>query len=152
MAIKGQPTLFYDDANAILEIDGIEYAGFATCSEIGEKNENISHREGGGGDALNQASGIITRDPITMTRGFSDNEELWEWFKSIRDKTVSRSAMKKNGRIIQKDVDGTDAVILDVGPCKPDEMVYGGWDKEGKKAVIEKVVFTWDGPLDRRTP
>jgi len=152
MAIKGQPTLFYDDSNAILEIDGIEYAGFGTCSEVGEKNENIAHYEGGGGDALNQPSGIITRDPITLTRGFSDNEELWNWFKAVRDKTLARSAIKKNGRIIQKDVDGTDAVILDIGPCRVSEMVWGGWDKEGKKGVIEKCVLIWDGPLDRRTP
>lgn len=149
MAVKGQPTLFYDKANAILEIDGMEYAGFKTCSEVGEKNANISHREGGGGDALNQPSGTITREPITLERGFSDNTELHDWFKAIRDKTLSREEIKRNGRIIQKDEAGQDMIILDIGPCYPPELIYGGWDKDAVEPTIEKCILVWDGPLER---
>lgn len=150
MAIKGQPTLFYDRASAILEIDGIEYAGFTTCSEIGEKIANISHREGGGGDALNQPSSNVTREPITLERGFADSTELWDWFKQVRDKTVSASEIKKNGRIVQKDAGGADAVIIDIGPCYPTDCVLGPWDKNDETtAVYEKCVLVWDGPMDR---
>ncbi len=148
MAIIGKPTEFYDKARGIFEIDGIVYAGFKTFSEIDEQLANISHREGGGQDAMNHP-GNVTRAEITIERAFSNTTEMWDWYKGIRDGTIPAAEVKRIGRFIQRDEAKLDKEVLEIGPCYIRKCGYGGWDKDADEAVYENIIIVWDGPLER---
>lgn len=143
MTIKGTPVNVYDKARFILEVDGIEYAGFTTCSEIGGEIGVIEHREGGRKEAFKK-DGNVTFPELTLERGFSENRELWEWWKGIRDGTITGDEKRRTARLVQQDEAKQAKVALRLANAWPRVVRYGGWDNNADEAVYETCILVYE--------
>ncbi len=146
MTIIGQPRSFHKKWKFIVEIDGIDYAGFKKCSELSVEIAKVEHIEGG---ALipNKSPGRLTFADITLERGATQDRELFDWFQDV---TMLASGLglpdngyKRNLDIVQQDRDATTLRRWSVTGAWPVKFVAGEWD-DSDENVIESVTLTYD--------
>jgi phage tail-like protein len=74
--------------NFLVEIDGLTRAGFQECSGLDKQTAVVEYREGADGwiDKTNKhvrkLSGLSSVTNITLKRGITDSNELWNWYKT----------------------------------------------------------------------
>jgi phage tail-like protein len=87
-----------------VEIDNTSVAGFRECSGLAFDTEPVEYREGTDTPLhVRKLSGLRKFGNIMLKRGFTDNTELWDWYKDVLNGTVQR----RNGAIILKDEERT---------------------------------------------
>ncbi|MFN8494550.1 MAG: phage tail protein [Caldilineaceae bacterium] len=64
-----------------LKIDDNFEAAFAGCSGLSARREVTPQQEGGVNDYVHQLPGRVTYSNITLKRGITFSNELWEWFE-----------------------------------------------------------------------
>lgn len=84
--------------NFLLEIDGTSdaVAGFTEVSGINMESDIVEYREGSDTATVRKLAGMRKYGNITLKRGFTTNNELWEWRKTVIDGLTER----KSGAII----------------------------------------------------
>lgn len=87
----------------LVEIDGIQQAGFSECGGIGSSVDPTEYREG------NEVPLTVRKLPsmtkftnITLKWGLTDSRELFNWYSDITKGKIQR----KNGSIVLMDTDG----------------------------------------------
>jgi phage tail-like protein len=86
----------YKAFNFIVEIDGVQSAGFTECSGLSTETAIIEYREGSDPDHVRKLPGIHKFSNITLKRGMTSNRELWQWRNNIIQGQIDR----RNGAII----------------------------------------------------
>ena len=79
-----------------MEIDGIAVAHFSEVSGIQAETETEPYEEGGVNDFVHQLPKRTKYPHITLKRGITDVDELWNWHQEV----VSGKFKRKNGSII----------------------------------------------------
>lgn len=108
----------YKAFNFIVEISGINSAGFSECYGLSTETDVIEYREGG--DAIGgvrKLPGLHKYSNITLKRGMTANRELWNWRKNIIDGDIDR----RNGAIVLLADDRTEVARFKFRagwPCK----------------------------------
>lgn len=92
----------YKNFSFLVEIDGIERAGFSECSGLGSSVEVVQYREGGDASTVRKLIGKATYPDIVLRWGTTDTRELYDWHLSA----LSGLADRRNGSIILLDVNG----------------------------------------------
>jgi phage tail-like protein len=141
--VRGKPVEIYDKMRFVLEIDGIIYGGFKTCSPIADKSGVLKHWEGGSKLAKKKL-GNIDYDPLTLERGLSDNTELYDWRKGTKDGTLKGKDKRKTVRLIVQDEDQEDRIAYKFYECLNAELHAGPWDNEAQEMVLEKLVLEFE--------
>ena len=81
--------------NFLVEIDGIQSAGFVECSGLSSETDVIEYREGG--DAtIRKLPGLTRYGRIVLRRGITTNRDLWDWRQTV----VTGQTQRRNGVII----------------------------------------------------
>ena len=131
----------------IVEIDGIAYAGFMKCSELSVEAGKLERWEGGSPIPI-KMPGRLTFADITLERGATDDEDLFDWFNAVADTTTGRSAVgnsfKRDLDIVQYQFDGSVASRYSLFGAWPTKYVAGDWDNGADEFVIEKVTLCFD--------
>lgn len=131
-----------------VEIQGVSYAGFKTCSEIGASIEGIDHREGGA--PLPQRDlGLVTYRDVTLERGATDENHLWEWWQEHVDAAKyggSADAHKRQADVVEwtrlkTAVRGRWRLL---NCFLVDFTASGGYDSEANENAMEKIVLRYD--------
>src|SRR5579859_4635040 len=86
----------YKAFNFIVEIDGVQSAGFMECSGLSAEITVIEYREGGSNSAPIKLPGLRKFSNITLKRGLTQSRDLWQWLNSILQGKIDR----RNGAII----------------------------------------------------
>ena len=82
----------YANFNFQVEIDGIVQAGFQEVSGLSVDVSVIEYREGNDKtNAVRKLPGLIRYSSIVLKRGFTQNNALWNWFKTVLDGNVQRA-------------------------------------------------------------
>ena len=121
----GQPRSFHKRFKFTVEIGGLTFFGFQTCSELKMTLGTVTHREGGTLVA-DKTPGLLTTDPITLTRGASNDLEMYEKWKKVIDAAANGGIGENDGAydddidIVQRDRDGTELLRW---------RVFGAWIK-----------------------
>jgi phage tail-like protein len=63
-----------------VEISGVVVALFTECSGLSLQREVLPRREGGRNDITHYLPGPVTQEKLTLKRGLSISQELWDWF------------------------------------------------------------------------
>ena len=92
MAQTGSRNDPYSAFNFIVEIDGLEVAGFSECSGLTAETDPIEYREGNEDITVRKLPGLKKFTNISLKRGFTDNKELWDWRKTVMDGKTERKA------------------------------------------------------------
>lgn len=90
----------YRAFNFRIEIDSTTVAGFRECSGLTLNTDPVEYREGT--DILlsvRKLTGLRKFTNITLKRGYTDNKELWKWYKNVQNGTEDR----RNGSIVLQD-------------------------------------------------
>jgi len=84
--------------NFLLEIDGMSdaVAGFTEVSGINMETDVIEYREGSDTATVRKLPGLRKYGNITLKRGYTTNNELWEWRNSV----INGMTERKSGAII----------------------------------------------------
>jgi phage tail-like protein len=108
----------YGRFNFLLEIEGVTEAGFSEVSGIVNETEVIEYREGG--DKVNsprKLPGLTKYSNLTLKRGVTADNSLWNWRKTVIDGAVER----RNGSIILLDASRAEILrwnFFNGWPCK----------------------------------
>jgi phage tail-like protein len=83
MADRNDP---YRNCRYILEIGGIQQAGFSECTIPDSSQDPIEYREGNEIPTVRKIPGLIKYGNITLKWGITNSSlELWEWRKQVED-------------------------------------------------------------------
>lgn len=90
--------------NFLVELDGISQASFQECSGLDASTDSVDYREGGDPNHVRKLTGLNKYSPITLKRGITDSDELWQWRQTVIDGKTQR----KSGSIVLLDEAGTE--------------------------------------------
>ncbi len=148
MAITGQRRKRYRKHNFLVETDGIERAGFVTCSALKATVEPIEFREGGDLEP-EKLPGLANMDNITLTYGVSDDFEFWEWFQQVANFRLqgglTDDEVIRSMEIVQQDRDNSDKIRWPIQEAWPSEITLGDWDKNANEVNMKEVVLAVRG-------
>lgn len=83
MADRNDP---YRNCRFILEVDGINQAGFSEATIPDSSQDPIEYREGNEIPTVRKIPGLIKYGNITLKWGITNSSfELWEWRKQVED-------------------------------------------------------------------
>src|SRR4051812_1917899 len=87
-AQRDDPYLHY---SFIVEIDGIQRAGFAEVGGLTTDTDVVDYREGSDiGLHVRKLSGLRKTTTVNCKRGYTQNKELWQWRKDVINGVVKR--------------------------------------------------------------
>jgi len=86
----------YKVFNFLVEIDGINAAGFTECSGLSTTTDVIEYREGNERSGARKLPGLTKFTNIVLKRGMTRSRDLWNWRKTVIDGAVER----KSGAIV----------------------------------------------------
>ena len=154
MAVFGKPRTFDKKFKFVVEIDNIGWAGFQKCSELSAEVAEIKYHEGGTLLAKKDPGRVEVSD-VTLSRGATRDQDLWNWFKTVIDQQASGGGnagglgagsadpiFRRNADIVQLDRDGTELRRWSIYQCWPKKFVAGDWDNEADENVIEQVTLS----------
>jgi phage tail-like protein len=137
----GSPRSFYKKFKFTVEIDGFTYFGFQKCSELKAEVGVVEHREGGVLLA-DKTPGLVTVPNITLERGATKDQEMFNWFKQVVDMAANLGEGRpdpgyaRNMDIVQHDRDGSVLMRFPITNAWPRTFVAGEWDNDADEVVI----------------
>ena len=124
-----------------VEIEGVSSAAFAAVSGIEVRTDVIMFANGN--DILNRKRpGRTTYSNIVLKRGYTDSDNLWNWYKAVMEGKVER----KSGSIIVCDDVGDEIMrynMFEAWPCRWKSLVLDATSDgtliEELEIVVEKI-------------
>lgn len=86
----------YKAFNFLVEVDGIQSAGFTECTGLSTETDVIEYREGSDRGGIRKIPGLAKFSNIVLKRGLTRSRDLWNWRKVIIDGGIDR----RSGAII----------------------------------------------------
>lgn len=125
----------------LVEIDGITRAGFRECSGLDSSQDPIEYREGSEGLTMRKLPGLVKYSHISLTRGMTDDAQLWEWRKKAMDGKVER----KNGSIVLLDETGAEKLRWNFTNGWPSKWAGPTLNASGNEVAIETLEIVHEG-------
>ena len=122
----------------LVEIQGIQQAGFSECSSVGSHLEVVEYRDGGDVINVQKFPGKVSYPDITLKWGMTDNHDLYD----LHLKAVQGSPTKVSGSVIQLDDTGSETVrwnFFNAWPSKWDGPTYNA---KGNELSINTLTLT----------
>jgi phage tail-like protein len=119
--------------NFLIDIDGVEVAGFSECSGLTTDTDAIDYREGADPQLnVRKLSGLRKYTNVVLKRGYTKDDALWNWRKDIINGKVER----KSGSITLLDEQRTPVLRW-----KFREGWIGKWEGPGLNAKTSDVAI-----------
>ena len=140
--MPGQRTDPYRNFGFLVEIDGLATSAFSEVELPESSITVVEYREGG--DALTSSRklpGRVHYGNIVLKRGITQNDDLWNWWNTLRNGKVDR----RNGAIVLLDAEGNAVrrwVFYEGWPCKYEAPAL---DARGNDVVIETLELAIEG-------
>jgi len=97
----------YRGYNFRLEIDNTSVAGFSECGGLTFDTDPVDYREGTDKRlSVRKLRGLSKFTNISLKRGYTQNKDLWNWYKTILNGAVER----RNGAVVLQDETHTDVL------------------------------------------
>jgi phage tail-like protein len=130
----------YKAFNFLVEIDGIARAAFSEVTGLESETAVIEYRTGD--DALiRKLPGLTRHANIVLRRGVTQDHELWEWRKNIRQGNPDR----RNGRIILLDDQRTEVVRWNFYSGWPCKWQGPAFNAKANEVAIETLEIAHEG-------
>lgn len=148
-ATVGAPRTFHKKFKFVVEIDNIGNAGFNKCSAVSVEVAKVEYREGG---VLipNKEPGLVTVADVTLERGATQSQDLFNWFKQVANLSANSGLVspnyKRNLSIVQQDRDGSVLRRWNLTNAWPTKFEGGSWDNDANENTMETITLTYDIP------
>jgi phage tail-like protein len=85
----------YGQYNFLVEIDGVTRAGFTEASGLTIETDAMDYREGADlTHNVRKLRGLTKYTNISLKRGYTQDTELWNWYKSTINGGVERRSLE----------------------------------------------------------
>jgi phage tail-like protein len=138
MASTSRPLDPFKGYRFILEIDGIQQAGFSDCTGLGSHINVIEYREGGDNSTVRKLPGQISYTDITLKWGLSASSELYDWHVL----GVNGQVQRKGGSVIQQDDTGKELVRWNFSNAWPSKWDGPTFNAKGNEVSIETLTLS----------
>jgi phage tail-like protein len=123
----------YRGFNFLVEIDGITQAGFQECSGLDSQTATIDYREGNEAPHVRKLTGLNSFTPISLKRGVTDSDELWQWRLTV----VEGRAERRNGSIVLLDEKGGEKIRWNFSNAWPSKWTGPSFNSTGNSVAVE---------------
>jgi len=130
----------YKNFRFLLQMDGINQAGFSECSGFGSNIEVIEYREGGDASTVKKLPGKMSYPDITLKWGTTNSRELMDWHQQVINGTVPLP--RKNGSIILQDDSGAEQVRWNFFRAWPSKWAGPSLTAKGNDVSIETLTLS----------
>lgn len=134
-AVIGGPPRFQQSAAFRVEIEGIAVAQFATANIPKQTADVIMQRQGGGRLPVDVATGNISTDKVTLTRGKTTNSDLWDWWQNVKAGQQDQRLVT----VIETDTAGNDVTRWPLDTCALVSYAGGEFDNNKSENVVESI-------------
>ena len=80
----------FESFNFLVEVDSVTKAGFSECSGLTMETDPIEYRNGNEDTTVRKIPGLKKFGNITLKRGFTKDDGLWKWRKTVLDGKTER--------------------------------------------------------------
>ena len=95
MPVTGARDDPYGQYNFLVEIDGVTRAGFTEASGLTIDTDPIDYREGADiAQNVRKLRGLNKYSNISLKRGYTQNKDLWDWYKATINGSVERRSVE----------------------------------------------------------
>lgn len=122
----------------LVEIQGIQQAGFSECSAVGSHLEVVEYRDGGDVINVQKFPGKVSYPDITLKWGMTDNHDLYD----LHMLAIKGTPKKVSGSVVQLDDTGSEKVrwnFFNAWPSKWDGPTYSA---KGNELSINTLTLT----------
>ncbi|MBE9011689.1 phage tail protein [Pseudanabaenaceae cyanobacterium LEGE 13415] len=105
----------YGGYNFFIEWNGIIHAGFQECTGLDSTQQAGEYREGTDPLTMRKIPGLVSYSNITLSRGITNNDELWQW----RDEFVQGKGNRREVSIVLRDDTGEERIRWNLTNCWP---------------------------------
>ncbi|MEO0249683.1 MAG: phage tail protein [candidate division WOR-3 bacterium] len=131
----------YENFNFRVEIDGITQAGFSEVIIPEAGIDVVEYREGNESSHVRKIPGRVRYGNVILKWGITNSQELYNWWKAVRDGNV----MRKNMSIVLMDLQRIDVKRWNVKEAWPVSYAVGPLDAKGRDVLIEKLEIANEG-------
>lgn len=140
--VNGKARRHHQKWKFVVEIDGFGDSVWQSCSELSSETAIIETWEGGSSVA-EKDPGRVTFPNITLTRGATDSEDCFLWYKQVSNASANSGAVdesfKRTIDIVQQNRDGKTMRRWRLQKAWPTKFVAGDWDNTADENVMESM-------------
>lgn len=132
----------YRGFNFRLEVDGLTIASFSEASGLIAEGDPVDYREGA--DMVNSVrklAGLRKYQNIVLKRGYTQNKELWAWYRNI----ANGDADRRNGAIVLMDEAHKDVLRWNFRNAWPNKVEGPSFNATGNEVAMESVELVHEG-------
>lgn len=122
-------------------------AGFQSVSGLQMSTEVIEYREGGDNLTVSKSPGLTTFEPITLSRGMSEDTDMWDWASKIfsLDRNSQNPKYRANMIIKLKDRDNKVVKAWEVPNCWISRYETGEFNAMNNEVMLETIEVQHEG-------
>ena len=139
--------------------DGLSFAGFNSVSGLRAEHDVIEYNEGGRSTPF-VSPGLLKFPPVTLERGASLDDEMYEWFQITSNIQQGASSgivgvgavedtFRRNVDVIQLSRDKAPLKTWRLFRAWPAAFEAGEWDADASEKTIEKMDLRHEGLILR---
>jgi len=128
----------YKQFRFLVEIEGIQQAGFSECSSVGSHLEVVEYRDGGDVINVQKFPGKVSYPDIALKWGMTDNQELY----NLHLTAVKGNVKKVSGSVIQLDDTGAEKVRWNFFNAWPSKWDGPTFTAKGNDLSINTLTLT----------
>lgn len=138
----------YKNFAFVVELDGIDVAGFSKMGGHKQTTEVISYREGGDNSSPRKLTGQTTFDNITLERGTTANIGFYTWaslvFNPLAD-IIPENLVKHFLTVKLRDKTGKTVKEWQILNAWPTEFSAGDMDASASGVLVENLTIAHEG-------
>jgi phage tail-like protein len=132
----------YRGFNFRLEVDGLTIASFSEASGLVAEGDPVDYREGA--DMVNSVrklAGLRKYQNIVLKRGYTQNKELWAWYRNIANGDPDR----RNGAIVLMDEAHKDVLRWNFRNAWLNKIEGPSFNASGNEVAMESIELVHEG-------
>jgi len=129
--------------NFLVEIEGLQRAGFMSVSGLEEETEVREYREGGDQSTVRKLAGLNSYAPLVLQQGSTYDNELWDWRQKI--KRSGAQGNRKPISIIQQNESGEEVKRWQLFDAWPSKYTAPEFDATTSENAIESIELQYEG-------
>ncbi len=137
----------YKNYNFKIDCDGIIRGACKECSGLDSTTESIDYREGGENTTIHKLPGKTTFSEVTLKRGITDSDDLWEWRKMVVDgnEGKGKKTMRRNVSIFLLNDKGEEILRWNLTDAWPSKWEGPSLDATANDVAFETLTLTHEG-------
>ncbi|MFC5278906.1 phage tail protein [Halorubrum rubrum] len=128
----------------LLEIDGVEKAGFSRCSLPTARTDVIEYREGNDPPTPRRLGGLGRHDPLVLESGVTDGSlALYEWRKLVEQGKLDEA--RRPIAVVLLDEEDSSGPRWELRDAWPSRYVAPDLDADRSEVAIERLGIVHEG-------